>query len=105
MKFQINVTNMCMLCLAGGQSSLDDLLYLEALYTKLDADSSCCKVFHSIHLKIISESQPEYRYKIIRFIRKNNSNELKVIGTVFLSVILFYIFFFRIAVLNPLLNF
>lgn len=86
MKFQISVTNMCMLCLAGGQSSLDDLLYLEALYTKLDGDSSC-RVFHNIHLKIISESQPEYRYKIITFIRKNNNNELKLIETVFLSVV------------------
>ena len=42
--------------LAENQSSLDDLIYLEALTAENDVNE-----IDSIHLKMISETQPEYR--------------------------------------------
>lgn len=57
-KFQMNIGEKNYL--AGNQSSLDDLFYLEA-YQKETANESF-EYWEDIHLKVISESQPEYRF-------------------------------------------
>lgn len=57
-KFQINVDNKSFLI--EKQSSIDDLLYLEACCNEED-NVLQRKVFDSVYLKAITESQPEQR--------------------------------------------
>ncbi|XP_065204006.1 kinetochore-associated protein 1 [Planococcus citri] len=63
-KFQLEVNPVSFL--ARNQSSLDDLLYLEG--QKKDAET-----LGSIHLKLVSESQPEYRLE--RILRRGKFEE------------------------------
>lgn len=68
-KFRLDAN--CSTYLARNQSSLDDLLYLEGQVNKeTPADS---KAVSSIHLKVISESQPEYRLE--RMLRRGKFEE------------------------------
>ncbi len=58
-KFQIDVGEISFL--AAKQTSLDDLFYLEA-YCKEPGEESEKRLWNSVHLKAVTESQPEYRF-------------------------------------------